>query len=169
MLQRAKIALGVAAVGMTMALVPAVSASAGVASVTSVRSLQENSICKAYQANTKAEEKQDTPAYTKALETGNWSAIQKLLLSSFKTESSASKALTSALGSAPGNVKSAASVIFKFDGTLKGIVQKSTSMTQFTSGITAAESAPKVKSALATLDAYSQKLCPGIIPTTPTT
>jgi hypothetical protein len=60
-------------------------------------------------------------------------------------------------------------VELKFDGTLKSIIQKSTSLTQFESNVQTAETSPKVAAATKTLDTYTQKQCPGLITTTPST
>ncbi|MGP0032208.1 MAG: hypothetical protein ACLPVF_17105 [Acidimicrobiales bacterium] len=173
MLHATKIGIGIATIGMALALVPAVSASASVRGVTSVRSveaLQTSSLCKAYKSDAKAEEGTEGTALVKAMESGNWAAAQKAMLAAFGNETTAEKEMVAALSSAPSKVKSAASVILKFDGTLKGIIEKSTSITSFSTAVESAETSPKIKSALSTLDAYARKLCPGEVPTTtPTT
>ena len=56
-------------------------------------------------------------------------------------------------------------MVLKLDGSFKSVIQNSTSLTQYESGITAAESTPKVKAALAVLDAYTTKLCGSTTPT----
>jgi hypothetical protein len=57
-------------------------------------------------------------------------------------------------------------VALKLDNSFKTIISNSSSLTQFESGITAAESTPKVTAALKVLDAYSAKLCGTTTPTT---
>jgi len=165
MLKKAKIGLGVATIGMALSLVPAVTASASVRESSAVRT---SALCTAYKADIKASSSAVTAKITKAIESGNWPAAQKALLSAFSSEAGLEKNLISALNSAPSNVKAAAAVSLKFDGTLKGIIQKSKSMTQYESAVTSASKAPKLAAAEKVLDAYTQKTCPGLI-TTPTT
>ena len=173
MLRRAKIGLGIAAIGMTAALVPAVAASASVQTVRSVgtvRTLQISPLCKSYKSEAKAQENASGGALEKAMTSGSWPATQKALLSIYNNEGNAEKQVVGLLSSAPGNVKSAANVVFKFEGTLKSIIQKSTSLTQFSGSVTTATENPKVAAALKTLASYFGKLCPGEVPTTtPTT
>lgn len=159
MLRGAKLGAGVMAVGMALAVVPAATASA---------SVEKSSICKAY----KAEESKQTAASTKLateMESGNWSAVKKALLASFNSEANAEKSFDGYLNGASSKVKAAASVVIKLDNTFKSVIQKSSSLTQFEAGITSAESTPKVKSALAVLDAYSTSLGCTPATTTPTT
>ncbi len=173
MLQSAKIGIGIAALGMAVALVPAASASAsvsGVDAVHSVSALGISSQCKAYKADGEAAEKADGSALVKAIESGNWADAQKALLSSFNNETSAEKTVLGTLSHSPSSVKGALAVVLKFDGTIKSIVEKSTSLTSFETSIGSAETAPKLKSAEKTLSAYFDKQCPGEVPTTtPTT
>jgi hypothetical protein len=141
---------------MALAAVPAATASA---------SVEKSSICKAY----KSEEAKQTKASTnlaKEMESGNWSAIKKTLLATFNSEASAEKSFDGYLSGASSKVKAAAAVALKLDSTFKTVIEKSTSLTQFEAGITSAESTPKVKSALAVLDAYSTSL--GCTPATTT-
>ena len=173
MLQRMKIGLGIAALGMTMALVPALSASASVASLDSVTSVKSessihllSSFCSDYKADTKAAAAAQGPAFTRAVESGKWPAIQKALLTSYNGESGALNKMVASLSSAPSNVKAAVSTVIKFDGSLKGIIQKSKSMTQFESSITSLEKSPKFTAAVKLLDNYTAKQCPGLITTT---
>ncbi len=171
MLHRAKIGLGIAAIGMTAALVPAVSASASVRTVRAVetvRPLQLSSLCRSYKSEVKAQANASGGALEKAMTSGSWPATQKALLSIYNSEGNAEKQVVGLLSSAPGNVKSAANVVFKFEGTLKGIIQRSTSLTQFATSAGTATQSPKIEAALKTLDTYFSKLCPGLVPTTTT-
>jgi hypothetical protein len=162
-LNRAKVGIGVATIGMALSLVPALSASASIARSASI---QKSGLCKAYTADQKAELKTSTgSALEKAIEAGNFTAVKKALLSSFAGQSKAESEMNAFLSGASSKVRAAAGVILKFDGTLKGIIEKSTSMTQFESGISTAESNPKVTAALKTLDGYTNGLC-GAPPTT---
>jgi hypothetical protein len=166
MMQKARLGMGAAAIGVITGLVPAMSASA---TVRTLRPLETSAVCATYKAELKASDSTESTSYMKAIESGNWPTVQKALLSTYKGEGAAEKEMVSALQGASGSVKAAAAVILGFDGTLKGIIQKSTSMTQFTSSVTSAEASPKVKSALNTLDAYTKKQCPSLFATTQTT
>lgn len=165
MLKHAKIGLGVATVGMALSLVPAVAG----ASVKASAPLRSNALCTAYKADQKAADKSETPSFTKAIESGKWPAAQKALLSEFNGATGEEKALVSALAGAPGSVTNAANVALKFDATLKSLIEKSKSMTQYESSVTSASNNPKLASATKVLDAYTEKECPGLVTTTPTT
>jgi len=144
------------AIVTAVAVMPAVTASASIA---------KSTVCKAYTAEENKQEKSES-GLEKVYESGNWSKIQKALLSSFSSEASAEKSFDAYLNGASSKVKAAAAVALKLDNSFKSVIQKSTSLTQFESGITAAESTPKVKAALKVLDAYSTKLCGSTTPTT---
>ena len=156
MLRGAKLGAAVMAIGMALAVVPAATASAGV---------EKSSICKVYTAEQTKQTKSEA-GLNKVYASGKWSKIQKALLSTFSTEANAEKSFAVYLSGASSKVKSAAAAILKLDNSFKSIIQKSTSLTQFESGITAAEATPKVRSALAVLDAYTAKL--GCTPATTT-
>jgi hypothetical protein len=150
MFHRAKLWTALLAVGVGMAIVPVTTASATVA---------KSSICKAYTAEQNKQLKASS-ALEKDITSNNWSKVQKALLSTFSSEASAEKEFAAYLNGASAKVKAAAAVALKLDASFKTVVQKSTSLTQFETGITAAESTPKVKAALSVLEAYSNKLCP---------
>jgi hypothetical protein len=158
MLFRAKLygALLAVAVALPLAVLPAATASATVA---------KSSLCTAYKSEENSQSKASN-ALAKDIESGNWASIKKALLSSFNGEAGAEKQFAAYLSGASAKVKAAAAVILKLDGSFKTIIQNSNSLTSFESGITAAESSPKVKAALSTLDSYTTKLCGSTTPTT---
>jgi hypothetical protein len=166
MLKKAKIGLGIATIGMACSLVPAVAVSA---SVRTIRPLQTSQFCKVYKAELAQSDKSSSAAVEKAMTSGNWPKAQKALLSVFNASTGAEKAVISALAGAPSNVKAAAAVALKFEGTLKNDISSSTSLSQYESKITAATQNPKLTAADNTLEAYTTKQCPGVGPTTPTT
>ncbi|HEY6472705.1 MAG TPA: hypothetical protein VIY26_07420 [Acidimicrobiales bacterium] len=166
MLHRAKIGIGIATIGMAVALMPAVGASAN---AKPVGIIETSAFCKAYKSELQQSGKADSGSIVKAMESGNWSEAQKALLSVYNSSGKQEKIVEGLLNGAPGNVKSAATVELKFDGTLKSIIQKATSLTQFESNVETAETSPKVQAATKTLDAYTQKQCPGLVNTTPST
>ena len=181
MLNRAKAGIGVAAIGMAMALVPAISpASASVSNlsnlsslsgVSSVSSLSSNALCKDYKNQESSLANTQGSALAKAYTSGNWPAIQKALLSAFSSEAGSISKLESVLSGAPSNVKAAVGTFLQFENSLKGVIQRSTSLTSFGTQVAAVETNPKLASAEKVLAAYGEKLCPGSIPktTTPTT
>jgi hypothetical protein len=162
---RARLGFGIVAVGVVLALVPVVSASAG--QYKSKSHHHSGGLCSAAKNELSASSK-TTNALTQAMESGNWSEIQKDLLASFNSEGSEEQAMINYLSSAPGNVKSAAQTVLKFVASLKKIIQNSTSMTQFDTSMESAEQNPKLESAEKVLDAYSATKCPGLTPSTST-
>ena len=175
MLNRVKAGIGVATIGMAMALVPAISpASASVsrvASVSSVSSLSSNALCRDYKNQQSASANTQGSALEKAYASGNWPAIQKALLSTYNSEAGAISKLESVLSGAPSNVKAAVGTFLQFENSLKGVIQRSTSLTNFGTQVAAVSTNPKLASAEKVLAAYGAKLCPGLVPktTTPTT
>lgn len=156
MLNRAKLCGALLAVVMAMAVLPVATASA---------TLAKSSICKAYKTEVAKQLKSST-ALAKDVESGNWAVIKKDLLATFNGEAGAEKEFANYLSGASSKVKSAAAVVLKLDGSFKTIIQKSSSLTAFESGITAAEETPKVTAALKVLDSYTTKLCGTTTPTT---
>jgi hypothetical protein len=164
---RAKVGIGVATLGMALSVVPALSASASMARSASMQK-SDSGLCKAYKADQQAEVKSENgAAMEKAIESGNFAEVKKDLLASFGSASKIQGEMNQYLSGAPSKVRSAAGVVLKFDGTLKGIIANASTITQFESGAQAAEKAPKVVAALSTLEAYSNKVCG--TPKTPTT
>jgi hypothetical protein len=156
MLHRAKLGAALLTVGMTMAIIPITTASATVA---------KSSVCKAYSAE-EAKQLKASDGLEKDIASGNWASAKKAMLSTFTSEASAEKQFAAYLNGASAKVKAAAAVALKLDNSFKTIISNSSSLTQFESGITAAESTPKVTAALKVLDAYSAKLCGTTTPTT---
>jgi hypothetical protein len=136
------------AAGVAMALLPAATASA---------TIEKSAICKAY-ANDVNQQTKGSTALAKEMASGKWSAIQKALLSTFSHEASAEKDFSTFLSGASAKVKAAANVAIGLNSTFKSIIQHSTSLAQFESGITKAEALPKVTAALKVLDNYTKSL-----------
>jgi hypothetical protein len=148
MLRRVKFGIGMLAVGLALTLVPAVTASATVA---------KSSLCKAYNAEVNQQSK-GSASLAKEMESGKWSSIKKALLATFAKEANAEKEFSVFLNGASAKVKAAAGVALGLDNSFKSVIQRSTSLQQFETGITAAESTPKVKAALNVLDNYTKSL-----------
>jgi hypothetical protein len=156
MLNRAKLCGALLAVVVATAVLPVATASA---------TLAKSSVCKAYKTE-EAKQLKSSSALVKDVESGNWAVIKKDLLATFNGEAGAEKEFADYLSGASSKVKSAAAVVLKLDGSFKTIIQNSSSLTAFESGITAAEGTPKVTAALKVLDAYTTKLCGATTPTT---
>ncbi len=178
MLNRAKAGIGVAAIGMAMALIPAISpASASVSSVASVSSasgvssLSSNALCRDYKNQQSALANTQGSALGRAYASGNWPAIQKALLSTYSSATVTNSKLESVLSGAPSNVKAAVGTFVQFENSIKAVIQRSTSLTNFGTQMAAVSTNPKLASAGKVLAAYAAKLCPGLVPktTTPTT
>jgi hypothetical protein len=156
MLHRARFAVGVAALGLVMALAPMATASASVNS--SKGSNPNSALCKLNNSETKATAK-STAALQKAFASSNWNTAKNAMLSAFNGETKAIGTLIGILGGAPANVKSAVGTLLRFDGTYKTLIQKSTSATQFESSVTAAVKNPKFVAAETTVANYFTGLC----------
>jgi enterochelin esterase-like enzyme len=132
-----------------MALLPVTTASA---------TIEKSSLCKAYNAEVK-QQKKGSVALGKEMASGSWSSMQKVLLGTFDKEANVEKQFATLLSGASAKVKSAITVALQLDNTFRSIIQHSTSLAQFQSGITAAESTPKVKAAEKVLVNYTKGLC----------
>jgi len=168
MLNKAKIAVGVATIGMAMAVIPALSgsASAAVARTSTVRSIETSALCKAYKSEEQAAVKTESgSAIEKAIESGNYATVKKDLLASFGGEQKEEQVMLGFLNGAPSKVKAAAQESIKFDNSLKSIISNSNSMAQFEAGITTAEKNKKLQAAEVTLSDFTNKEC-GAPPTT---
>ncbi len=145
--RRIGVAVGTLAIGAVMGLVPALPAGASKGGLCSLNKSEESVSLKS------------TEAVSKAIESGNWAAAKKALLSSFSRVSQAEQLAIQALSGAPSNVKSAGGVMIKFAGTEKSIIAKSTSATQFETSEEAAAQSPKIASAEKTLASYFTAKC----------
>jgi hypothetical protein len=142
------VAVGLA-LAMAVALVPAATASA---------SIEKSAVCQAYKSEATKQLKGSTNL-AKEMESGNWSSIKGALLGTFNGEANAEKQFAAYLSGASAKVKAAAAVALKLDSTFKTIIEGSSSLQQFETRITAAESTPKVTAALKVLDSYSKSIC----------
>jgi hypothetical protein len=155
MLRRAKLEFGTLAVGVALAmttaltLLPATAASA---------TLEKSSLCKAYTAEVKQQSKGSAALGREMAASGKWSSMQKALLGTFDNEASAEKQFANRIGGSA-KVKAAVAVALQLDNTFRSIIQHSTSLSQFQSGIQAAESTPKVTAAEKVLATYAKGLC----------
>jgi hypothetical protein len=137
------------ALALALALVPAATASA---------SIEKSSVCQAYKSEVTKQTKASTNL-AKEMESGKWSSIKPALLATFNGEANAEKQFTAYLSGASAKVKAAAAVALNLDNTFKTIIENSSSLQQFETRITAAESTPKVTAALKVLGSYSKTIC----------
>jgi hypothetical protein len=137
------------ALALALALVPAANASA---------SIEKSSVCKAYKSEETTQTK-GSANLAKEMESGKWSSIKGALLATFTGEANAEKQFAGYLSGASAKVKAAAAVALKLNSTFKTIIENSSSLQQFETRITAAESTPKVTAALKVLESYSKTIC----------
>jgi hypothetical protein len=104
-------------------------------------------------------------AVVKALESGNWPAAQKGLITEFGKVNTAEKAAIAALSGAPRKVKAAGATMIGFAKTEVKIVRASTSATGFESALETAAQSPKIQAAEKALTAFFDNKC-GIPQTT---
>jgi hypothetical protein len=152
-MRRAKLGVGTLvagiAVALALALLPTATASATV---------EKSSLCNAYTAEVKQQQK-GSVALGKEMASPKWSSAKKAVLATFNKEANAEKQFAILLSGVSAKVKTAVTVALQLDTTFRSIIQRSTSLAQFQSAITTAESTPKVKSAEKVLDNYTKGLC----------
>ncbi len=160
MLHRTKVGIGIAVAGIGLALVPSLGASAAIDKATK-GSNPDSSLCKIIKSNAGASAKSTAAGNqaVKYVESGNWTAAKKAYLSSFASEGAVDKAMTSAVSRAPSSVRTAVVVLVAYQGTVKGIVQKSSSIATFESATNAAAKNPKFVSAESALSKYITGQC----------
>jgi hypothetical protein len=149
-----KTAIGIVAVSMALALLPAVSASASV-------DKSSKPLCKAYQNAVKPSAKGAAAASqaAKAVQRGNWSAAKKAYLQTAAIEVKNFQVLDSILSNAPSKVKSAAGVLGDYINHYKSILENSKSIKAFSRATTALAKSAKTTAAANTFAAYYRSQC----------
>jgi hypothetical protein len=156
---------GVVGIAVTLATVVSPTTPAWASGKKSGGSHSTSAMCTAAKHQTSSVSQQES-AITKAMEAGNWSAVQKDLLATFNTELTAERRALGLLSSAPSNVRAAESTVFKLATTEESIIKTSTSLAQFESSLATAAENPKLVSAEQTLAAYFGTKCGTTTPTT---
>jgi hypothetical protein len=153
------VAAVILAASMTLALLPAVTASASVRA--SSGSNPSNPLCQAYRTTLKSDPKSNAASAkaSKAIQAGNWKAAQKDLLTAYGYESKDVKNLTSALHNAPSSVQSAVTVLTTYVSKYKTALQSSTSIKQFSKAAQALSKNTKTTAAANTLSKYYTSQC----------
>jgi hypothetical protein len=152
MRSRAKLCAALLSVVVGMAVLPMATAAAASAELT------KSSICKVYKSE-EAKEAKASAALQQKIQSQSWASIKKALLAEVNGDKGAENQFAGYLSGASAKVRAAVAVVLKLDGSFKAMIERSTSLTGYESGITAAESSPKVKAALALLAAYTSQLC----------
>ena len=149
-----KTAIGIVAVSVALALLPAVSASASA-------DKSSTPLCKAYQTAVKPSSKGAAAAAraAKAIQRGNWSAAKKAYLQNAAIEVKTFQTLDSLLSNAPSKVKSAAGVLGDYINQYKSIVENAKSIKAFSKATTALAKSAKTTAAANTFAAYYRSQC----------
>ncbi len=134
--------------------VPALAASSG-----GKGSNPNSPFCKLEKASLSVASSANEKAATKALIAGNWKVAQKNLLAAENKSSSLVKEYTSALSSAPANVKAAAQESIKVVPALLKVLKNSKSIAQFEQGEQAVTSGAQFQKAASVIDAYDIAQC----------
>jgi hypothetical protein len=98
-------------------------------------------------------------ALTKALEAGNWTVAKKDLLALESQTGKLIRELTSAVSSAPANVKAAVQVSIKFVPAEINAVKNSTSAAQFEAAVDKLTNGAKFQKAASVVEAYDTAQC----------
>jgi len=159
--QRARFWVGIVTIGLTVALVPALSATASASGTTSGGGSDPKSpLCHAYRASFggNLSSAQATRA-GQALKSGHWPATQEVLLRIFGDEAHAVLALKSTVSGAPKAVKTAASELAANSAQIDAAIEKSKDSKQFKAALAPLIDSHKVTSAEGTLAVYAAGAC----------
>jgi hypothetical protein len=153
--------VGMTVIGLTVALVPALSAPASASTHTAAKGSHPKSpLCKAYRTsfggNPSAAE---ATKAGKALKAGNWPAAQKALLGAFGVEAHAVLALQATVSGAPKAVKAAAAELATYSAKIDRAITKSKNFKQFTAAFAPLIKSHKVTAAESTLAKYAAGVC----------
>jgi len=98
-------------------------------------------------------------AATKAMLAGNWKTAQKIFLSLYGQTGKLEQEMTSALSSAPANVRAAAQQTLKIVPAELNAIEHSTSVAQFETAMQKVASGAKFTKAATTLEGYESAQC----------
>jgi len=94
-----------------------------------------------------------------AMKSGNWTVAQRTYLSAFADQAKEDQILTSVLGGAPSDVKTATAELVAYVKSFRTIVRESDSIAAFTKAATALQAHSKVVAAETTLAQYTLAQC----------
>jgi hypothetical protein len=160
MTYRFKTGIGIVAASVALALLPAVTASASV-DKSSTGSNPSSPVCQAYRSSVQSNPKSAAAASraAQAIQKGNWNAAKKAYQQTYAIEAADVQKLVTALKNAPSKVKTAAGVLITYVNQYKTILEKSTSIKQFTKSATSLSKGAKTTGAANTLDQYYTSQC----------
>jgi hypothetical protein len=167
-LQAAMTGIGVAVIGLSLALIPPATAGATThveAAKSSHGANPGSAFCKLEKVSQADENSKLESAVTKALLAAKWSVAQKDLLSIEKQASTLEREFIGALSSAPAKVKSAATTLIKFVPAEENAVKSATSAADFETKEEAV-TGPKFTKASETLASYQDAQCGSLTTTT---
>jgi Spy/CpxP family protein refolding chaperone len=125
---------------------------------------KQSALCRLDTAFTHGNDKTQS-SIAAAIESGNWTAAQRTLLSAVHQEQRDESELIGVLHHAPAKVVAAGRTMIAFAGTEEQVIRTAASATQFeTSEENAAEN-PKIESAERTLASYTSEKCGTPMPT----
>jgi hypothetical protein len=160
-----RIAIGVASLGIVALLTTSAPASAGQFHVIPVHGVATtkgsdpgSAFCKAGAQIKKAALK-NSAAEEKDFENNNWAGAKKIILADYASEASQLKKFESIFNGLPAKVKAAEETELKQLPAQLKIIQKSTTLAQFTTAVGAIDKAPKILAAEKVMLAYSTGLC----------
>jgi hypothetical protein len=157
-LHRLKGAIVIAVVGMGLMAIPTAPAFAA-SSASGKGSNPNGPFCKLERASRSVANSANEKAATKALIAGNWKVAQKNLLAAENQSGKLVNEYSSALSSAPANVKSAAQESLKVVPALLKVLKNSTSIAQFEKAEQAVSSGAKFQHAASVIEAYDIAQC----------
>jgi hypothetical protein len=174
MLHKAKLGIGIAAVGMASLLIPAASAGASVHATARVAasttgSNPNSTLCKLEKAQIAQESSKQETALETALEANNWKVAQKDLISTYTSGLKSEQKLISSLSKAPSKVQSAIKVALKAIPAEEKAVKNSKSVAQFEKAEEKAVTGTAFTNAGKTVEAYITGQCGSLSPATPAT
>ena len=156
---RVKTGVAIVAASVALALLPAVTAAASV-DKSSTGSNPTSPVCQAYRgslSNPKSAAAASRAA--QAIQKGNWNAAKKAYQQTYAIEAADVQKLVTTLKNAPGKVKTAAGVLINYVNQYKNILDKSTSIKQFTKSATSLSKGAKTTGAANTLEQYYTGQC----------
>jgi len=155
-------ACAVVAIGIALALAPAVPA---LAAVQKAGANPNSAFCRLEKQSTTDSSSPLATAATKAMVAGNWPKAQKDLLQVAKQAGTLEQQLISALSSAPASVKAAVKVVVKLVPAEEKALADSSSAAQFEAAVQKV-SGTKFDNAAKVLSAYDGTQCLGTTPST---
>jgi hypothetical protein len=174
-LRRGLQGLGVAFIGLAIAVAPMATASASSHKAKHAKHAKHSTSKKGVNTGSalctslKSEESSSSKlgdAVSAAFESGNFATAKQDMLNSLNLGLKEVTPALAALRSAPANVQTAMKGLFKFEDDLKTAIENSTSMTSLESSFEALGKNPQLQANSTTVTNYITQQCGSLIPTT---